>query len=161
MEWTTSLKRFAEHLPKDGDKELSLLKCHLLIEELLTVIIERNMMRPEFLQDINLSFHHKLVLAQGFTSSSQHEWIWSASAALNVARNALAHNLDKKVVDEKLEKFMNCVERVEGPPSADAFNGPMQRFQLSAFKVFMHTLHTAQLDPSDIKIKIILGDSAA
>jgi hypothetical protein len=147
MEWTTSLKRFAEHLPKDGDKELSLLKCHLLIEELLTVIIERNMMRPEFLQDI--------------TGRSQHEWIWSASAALNVARNALAHNLDKKVVDEKLEKFMNCVERVEGPPSADAFNGPMQRFQLSAFKVFMHTLHTAQLDPSDIKIKIILGDSAA
>ena len=160
MEWTTSLVRFAEHLPENGDKELSLLKCHLLVEELLTLIIERNMKRPEFLQDINLSFHHKLVLAQGFTGGSRHEWVWKAIAALSVARNALAHNLDKKVVDEKLEKFMNCVESVEGPPPADAFNGPMQRFQLSACKVFMHTVDIAQFDPSDIKIKIILGNGA-
>jgi len=34
----TPLIRFIEHLPKNGDLELSLLKCHLLVEEVLTKV---------------------------------------------------------------------------------------------------------------------------
>jgi hypothetical protein len=161
MEWTTSLSRFAEYLPKDGNAELSLLKVHLLIEELLNLVIERNMKRPDFLQEARLPFEKKLVLAQGFLNgASDAEWVWRAIGLLNQARNKLAHNLDNEVIERKLDAFINCVESVEGPPPADAFNGPMQRFQLSAFKVFMHTVHVVQIDPSDVKIKIVLGGGA-
>jgi hypothetical protein len=132
-----------------------------LIEELLTLVIERNMKRPEFLQKARIEFDKKLVLAQGFLAGvSEAEWVWKAIVKLNEARNKLAHNLDTETVERKLEAFMDCVERVEGPPPADAFNGPMQRFQLSAFKVFMHTVHIIQVDPSDVRINIILGNGA-
>jgi hypothetical protein len=155
------LSRFVEHLPKDGDLELSLLKVHLLIEELLTLVIERNMKRPEFLEKARPEFQKKLYLAQGFLAGvSDTEWVWKAIFKLNEARNKLAHTLDKEELNQKLEAFMQFVESIDGPPPADAFNGPMQRFQLSAFKVFMHTVHTVQFDPSDVKIKIILGDRA-
>lgn len=161
MEWTTSLLRFAEHLPKDGNAELSLLKTHLLIEELLNLAIERNMKRPDFLQKSQLQFEKKLVLTQGFlVGHSESEWVWKAITKLNEARNKLAHNLDKELVEKKLESFINCVEKVDGPPPPDAFNGPMQRFQLSAFKVFMHTLSAIQIDKSDEKINIILGNGS-
>lgn len=161
MEWTTSLHRFAEYLPKDGNADLSLLKVHLLVEELLNLVIERNMKRPDFLQEARLPFQTKLVLAQGFLNgTSDAEWVWRAIGKLNEARNKLAHNLDNEVIERKLDAFIECVESVEGPPPAEAFNGPMQRFQLSAFKVFMHTVHVVQIDPSDVKIKIALGDGA-
>lgn len=161
MEWTASLKRFVDVLPKDGNAELSLLKVHLLIEELLNMAIERNMKRPDFLRESQLPFQKKLVLAQGFlTRVPEDEWVWKAIVKLNEARNKLAHNLDGEAVERKLEAFMSCVESVEGAPPADAYNGPMQRFQLSAFKVFMHTVHAIEVDPSDVKIKIILGSSA-
>jgi hypothetical protein len=161
MEWTTSLSRFVEYLPQDGNAELSLLKVHLLIEELLNLVIERNMKRPDFLQEARLPLEKKLVLAQGFLNgASDAEWVWRAIGLLNQARNKLAHNLDNEVIERKLDAFINCVESVEGPPPADAFNGPMQRFQLSAFKVFMHTVHVVQIDPSDVKIKIVLGGGA-
>lgn len=161
------LARFVAHLPENGDKELSLLKCHLMIEEVLTVIIERHMVRPEFLQKAardgrDLRFQDKLLLAKCLTLSSEDDWIWKAIAALNAARNRLAHRLDRKEVDAKLEEFMNCVERSvkEGPPPADAFVGKMQRFQLCACRLFMETVHRAEVDPSDIRIKDILGDRA-
>jgi len=161
MEWTTSLRRFAEYLPKDGNTELSLLKVHLLIEELLNLVIERNMKRPDFLQEARLPFEKKLVLAQGFLNGvSEAEWVWRAIGKLNEARNKLAHNLDNEAIERKLDAFINCVERVEGPPPADALNEPMQRFQLSALKVFMHTAHVVQIDPSDVKIKIVFADGA-
>ena len=159
MYFVPHLKRFCDHLPKDGNAELSLLKVHLLIEEIINLAIERNMKRPDFLRKSGLSFAQKLVLAQGFlTGTSDAEWVWKAIEKLNEARNKLAHNLDKEVAEQKMEAFMKRVEDVEGPPPDDAFNGPMQRFQLSAFKVFMHTLHVVEIDPSDVKIRIILGN---
>ena len=101
----------------------------------------------------------KLHLAQGFLAGApETEWVWKAILKLNDARVKVAHTLDKEEVAQKLEAFMKFVESVDGPPPADAFNGPMQRFQLSSFKVFMHTLHAVQIDPSDVKIKIILGN---
>jgi hypothetical protein len=161
MEWTTSLARFAEYLPKDGNAELSLLKVHLLIEELLNLVIERNMKRPDFLQKARLPFERKLTLTQGFLNgASEAEWVWTAIGKLNEARNRLAHSLDNEVVERKLDEFINCVESVEGPPPADALDGPMQRFQLSALKVFMHTVHVVQIDPSDVKMNISLRDRA-
>ena len=160
LEWTTSLARFAEYLPKDGNAELSLLRVHLLVEELLNLVIERNMKRPDFLRKARLPFEKKLILTQGFLSGvSEAEWIWAAIGKLNEARNKLAHNLDNEVIERKLDEFINCVENVEGPPPADAFNGPMQRFQLSGLKVFMHTVRVVQIDPSDVKISIVIGDS--
>lgn len=159
MEWMTSLNRFAEHLPKDGNTELSVLKTHLLIEEVLNLVIERNMKRPEFLQKARLEFEKKLQLVQGFlVGAPEDEWVWKSIAKLNEARNKLAHNLDNEVVERKLEAFMSSVESAVGPPPADAFHGPMQRFQLSAYALFMHTVQIIQRDASDVKISIVLGN---
>jgi hypothetical protein len=159
MYFVPHLKNFIEHLPKDGNAALSLLKVHLLIEEIFNLVIERNMKRPDFLRKSRLSFAQKLVLAQGFLSgASDAEWVWKAVEELNEARNKLAHNLDKRKMEGRLEAFIKRVEDVEGPPPDDAINGPMQRFQLSALKVFMHTVHIVEIDPSDVKIKIILGN---
>ena len=162
MYFAPYLAKFVKHLPEDGNAELSLLKAHLLIEEILSLAIERNMKRPDFLRKSQLSFEQKRVLAQGFLSgASDCEWVWEAIEKLNRARNKLAHHLDNEVLEKKMEAFMQYVDNVEGPPPDDAFNGPIQRFQLSAVKVFLHTLHIVEIDPSAVKIQIMLGDRKA
>ena len=65
MEWTTSLSRFAEHLPKDGNAELSLLKVHLLIEELLNLVIVRNMKRPRIPRESSTRLHEEVAPGSG------------------------------------------------------------------------------------------------
>lgn len=58
------LVRFMKYLPKDGDEDLALLKCHLLVEEMLTKLIERNLSHPEHLIDARLGFFQKMCIAR-------------------------------------------------------------------------------------------------
>ena len=143
------LERFFGHLPKDGDIELSLLKCHLLVEEVLSKIISTGVRRPNHIKEARLSFKQKLLLARAVAVSQSHEWIWTSAIKLNDARNELAHGLETNRIKEKVEAYIQFVESKCGAPNADLIAGPLQRVQWAAFHTFSGLTAIALSNPAN------------
>jgi hypothetical protein len=136
------LVRFIQHLPKNGDTELALLKCHLLIEEVLTRLIARAAKNPALLPKARLTFAQKVWMARSLTDLETQAWAWEA------LKNELAHALEVSEVNKKVEEFTLCVERYKGIPPPEVIGGPLGRFQLAAFMVFSFLAGQAHFDPT-------------
>lgn len=150
------LIRFFKHLPKSGDVELAVLKCHLLCEEVLTKLIERHLRYPEHLLNAKLSFAQKISLAK-CCSGNNVEWLWPALHKLNKARNQLAHGLSSEILDAKLQEFIAHVEASEGTTPPEMTQPPFGKFQWAAFRVFASLAVIAHFDPTELKIPSLLG----
>jgi hypothetical protein len=152
----TSLVRFMKHLPKDGDEELALLKCHLLVEEVLTKLIERRLRHASYLREARLSFEKKVWIARSLNDLEEPAWVWPAVKRLNEARNALAHGLEVENIRRKIETFIGLVEAQEGPPNPEQLRGAIGRFQWAAFHVFSLLAAHAHVDFSALRIPTLL-----
>lgn len=151
------LTRFIEHLPKNGDVELGLLKCHLLIEEVLTKLISSAAINPEFLAKARLTFAQKICLARALSRVDRDDWMWVALKKINDARNELSHGLLPDQINAKLEDFIAFVEASQGMPSKTALSPFFGRFHWAAFKLFSHIVGYAHFDPTALKIPTALS----
>ncbi len=101
------LINFMKHFPfKSEDIISTVLKGHLLIEEILVRFIEKKLKRPNELK--NFKFYHFLCLAKAF-EPKDNDWVWIACEKLNNLRNKLAHNLDPKGIKDIEQDFINIV----------------------------------------------------
>lgn len=151
------LLRFLEHLPKSGDFELTLLKVHLLIEELFTVIISKAAKNPQYIPTAGLGFSQKLKMARAFSTLEAHEWIWGACKKLNEARNLLSHELDAQKIEDKAEEFIKVIST-----QADVHNLANEKFtsfHLASFILFSSLSGYAHYEPPPLRIKTILGSA--
>ena len=155
------LLRFMKTLPKSGDVELSLLKVHLLIEEMLTVIISKSFKNPSHLKEARLSFSQKIKLARAADGIPHEEWVWKALDLLNKARNELSHNLTAEEITEKLENFTSYVELHHKELPRENSSEKFTRFHWSVFVVYMLISTVANFDPASIRYKTLLGGSYA
>lgn len=130
------LVRFIEHLPRDGDIELSILKCHLLIEELLSKIINNEAKNSKYIDKANLRFIQKVYLARAFNQGTDDIWPWDAIKKLNDTRNKLAHGLSLVEINSRCNSFIEIVEKTQGRPEEDLLGPTFKRFHWAAFKVF-------------------------
>jgi len=128
--------KFLECLPKNGDVELSLLKTHLLIEEVLTKIITDRALNPEYIEASKLQFHQKVNLAKAFSHIHNEGWLWGAIKKLNNARNKLSHNLSNSEISEKIEEFICFVESEQTKPEEPHLSEKFGRFHFAIFQVF-------------------------
>ncbi|MNR32234.1 hypothetical protein D3C85_1497990 [compost metagenome] len=114
-------------MPTEQDAELTLLKGHLLIEEILTAVIMNGVKRPKHLDFARMQFHQKMKLARAVFPGEDPDWIWVALKSLNDARNKLAHGLDQAATATAVKKLIDYVlnfdpisgevlERGEEPP---------------------------------------------
>lgn len=147
------ITRFMEHLPRDGDVELSVLKGHLLVEEALTRLIAQSFNNPDYLPDAGLKFSQKVVLAKAVDKLDHQIWIWGALDRLNKARNALSHLLDDKKLEQRIKDFVEYVETNEESPKSEE-TPPFSRFQWAVFRVFSVISVRAQFDPAETRRKI-------
>jgi hypothetical protein len=85
--------RLMEHLRSDT-AALVALKGHLVIEEKLTIVLEKFVFHPEHLEDARLSFAHRLAICRSLSLDQNRNSIWNLVGRLNTLRNALAHSLD-------------------------------------------------------------------
>lgn len=151
------LLRFMETLPKSGDIELTLLKCHLLIEEVLTQIISKALNNSEHVKAARLSFAQKIVITRASTELSHAPWIWQALKLLNQARNELSHNLTSHEIDEKLEKFITHVKVHNSEMPDRALSEKFTRFHWAVFATYTVLSSHANFDPASIKPLTILS----
>ncbi|WP_158684635.1 hypothetical protein [Pseudoalteromonas sp. T1lg48] len=101
------LNRFIAHLPLDStDKVTVVLKGHLLVEELLTEFVGLNFSRPNKLKDARFSFHHLLCIARAISKEDSNDNLWSSIEKLNGLRNKLAHSLEPKDLEKRINDFI-------------------------------------------------------
>jgi hypothetical protein len=103
-------ERFIRLLPTIDDPALVVLKGHLLIEELLNDIIENCCDLPQYVSEAKLSFIQKTKLARAFLGKNiKGENIdepWRSLEELNSLRNHLAHHVEPKDLDKKIDMFI-------------------------------------------------------
>lgn len=96
--------------PQVGDPTYSLLKAHLLFEELLNSYLTRNIAHPSALDGARLTFAQTLAVAR---ASSRHiepeHWVWKAISDLNRIRNSLSHEAQPKDLPKKMTDYVAFV----------------------------------------------------
>lgn len=152
------LLRFMETLPKSGDVELTLLKCHLLVEEALTKIISNSLKNPKYVSEAKLTFAQKIQLTRASTDLSHATWIWQALKLLNQARNKLSHNLTSSEIEEKLEIFITYVKSHNSEIPEEAISDKFSRFHWAVFATYTVVASHANFEPTN---KTLVGSGNA
>ena len=96
--------------PSVGDPTYSILKAHLLFEELLNTYLMRVLPHASALTEARLSFAQTLAITR---ASSVHiapdHWVWKAVADLNRLRNLLSHEAQPKDLPKKMGEYISFV----------------------------------------------------
>lgn len=111
--------------PLAGDPTYSLLKAHLLFEELLRAYIARMLPHAEALQGGRFSFSQLLLIAKASSIHAEPgHWVWRAMSELNKIRNMLSHESAPKDISIRLERYAKIsIEGCGVPlPAADSVN---------------------------------------
>ena len=107
--------RFLLRFPAKGDRDLVILKGHLLIEEQLHKFVNEKLANPSALSD-RFTFHHYLCLARAVTTDLTMDWIWDGASRLNALRNLIAHSVEPKDVQQKIDDFVALVGQNQTSP---------------------------------------------
>lgn len=91
-------QRFEKHFASHMDDMTLILKCHLMLEEMLRDFCSEMVPRPQHLKDLRFSFAQILDLSkalypQGIELGALAE-LWSLCDKINRIRNMMAHALD-------------------------------------------------------------------
>ena len=148
---------FFDHVPNNGEIELTLLKGHLLIEKLLHKELIRTSRNPEVIEKMNISFSTMIGLVRSY-SDLEKEWIWPALKMLNQARNQLAHSLSKKEIEEKVDGFVKFVLKHESKITEEVINERFTHFHWALYKLYISIAVHVHLDRNSIKIPTIFDN---
>src|SRR5260221_8851296 len=124
-EYFDARKRFETYLPMGQDRELLILKGHLLIERMLETYLSQNLANPQELAESRLRFGQKLSLVAALHKQPGSAWLWAVLRRLNGLRNELAHKIESAKFDALLEQFITEVEAspelryVDTPPNEE------------------------------------------
>jgi hypothetical protein len=101
-------ERFMEHMHQVDDVAVTILKGHLLIEEIIDNILEMIFFHAEELPGARLTFIQKVALARAYALRKNKDQEWNLVLAINELRNGTAHEL----VGEKRRRKLDEVRKV-------------------------------------------------
>ncbi len=117
VELADKTSRFIELMPLGEDQILTILKGHLLIEELITELLKIKLEQSGNPLDIkvgsNTMFAQKLNL---YWAIAQHDLefdVWCFLKELNSIRNKMAHTVEPQGIDEKVKSFNDAISAHE------------------------------------------------
>lgn len=99
-----SHNHFLEHMPNDdADVALIVLKGHLLIEQRVHEFIAERILAPNALDGARLTSHQAISLAESLCLPNEEpQQLWALLRRVNSLRNALAHNLEPKDIENRI-----------------------------------------------------------
>ena len=111
-----------------GDPTFSILKAHLIFEEVLRTYLERNLPNAKALSGARLSFAQILGMVRSLQPPELDDWQWEAVAKLNSLRNQFSHHLAPSERDAKIDAYVSFVTAGFGrplpPPEASLASPP-------------------------------------
>ena len=113
------LLRAQDELGQVDPSVQAILTGHLLVEELLTSLLEKLVTDQVSLQRADLRFFQRvqLVRALGPEDNAYSPSAWTLINKLNELRNALAHTLDRERRSRKTTEFLAQYRSIEPNPS--------------------------------------------
>jgi len=102
-----AFQEYLNHMPKDNDPLLLVLKGHLLIEQQLGGILAVAIPSVEYLELGKRKFIEKLRLCRSFARTQQASPAWELMLAINTLRNAYAHSLEPPDLQTKTDRVIN------------------------------------------------------
>ncbi len=109
--------RFMNLVPYNEDKTLIILKGHLLIEELITELLKTKLKNDNPLEikvTPSMMFARKLNLCWALIRTDIKIDIWGHLKELNSIRNKMAHSIEPKGINDKIEQFTKTISQHEG-----------------------------------------------
>jgi hypothetical protein len=94
-----------EGVKKLDELRVAVIKWHLLVEQALDSFLSTSLFNPEHMSIDRMNFHPKGNLALALSLKEDKDPIWAVFWAVNQLRNKIAHNVESKVVEEKM-KFL-------------------------------------------------------
>ena len=113
MEFDNSFLDLVQVLEDINDIELSLLKCHLLIEQELDRVLLIGSEKPKYISESRLNFSNKIALVRAFHDSKCEPWVWGALSKLNKVRNLMAHNLSSTEIEIEITAYTILLKNEE------------------------------------------------
>ena len=104
-----SFRKFYTLLPRSSDLSLLILKLHLLVEEQVRAFVDERLPNNEALAAARLECHQAICLAEALSTEEVHPVLWEAARKLNSLRNHIAHNLDLKGVEDRMNYIAEMV----------------------------------------------------
>lgn len=100
------IERYIKYLHREQDVLPIVLKGHLLLESLLDQIIEAISPNPQYIQELNLMFYKKVLLARAMSWDKHEIEMWELIIAINSLRNELAHHLEGSNLENKIQNVL-------------------------------------------------------
>ena len=97
--------------PTPGDPTYSVLRAHLLFEEMLWTHLDRKLPNPAALKGARLTFSQILAIVRANTEASANAWEWVALGKLNKIRNLLSHESRPKLLPKKIDEYVQFYVR--------------------------------------------------
>lgn len=91
------------------DPTFSILKAHLIIEEVLRTYLERTLPNAKALTGARLTFSQVLSLVRSLQLPEHDDWQWDALAKLNSLRNQFSHHLAPDELNAKIDAYVSFV----------------------------------------------------
>ncbi|MEO3684034.1 hypothetical protein ABHN84_17320 [Shewanella vesiculosa] len=113
MEFDSPFLELVNVLEDINDIELSLLKCHLLIEKELERVVIIGAEKPKYISESRLTFSNKIALVRSFHNSRCEAWVWGAINKLNKVRNLMAHNFSSAEIENEITSFTTLIKNEE------------------------------------------------
>lgn len=126
-----AFRRFLTLLPHGKDRRLVVLQAHLLIEEQLRQLVEERLKNIHAIDEAALDFHQCACVAQSFFPPDHLPWLWTGVKKLNKIRNHIAHKLDSKGLQDRMDDLVNSF-----PSGFKAFDDEISRFELTLWSLF-------------------------
>jgi hypothetical protein len=111
-EKTADLNRFLRLLPEEKGKDLTILKGHLLIEEVLGDLLKKSLKNSNPLTlkvGERMMFSEKLKFCWALNRERIKDEVWCWLKELNQIRNAMAHTVEPKGIDDRIAKLTGAV----------------------------------------------------
>jgi len=141
--WLHDLMRFMKHFPlRTQDVSLTVLKGHLLTEELLREFINDKVKHPSHVRDAGLRYIQCVHVARAF-SLNPEDWVWDALVRLNAIRNKLSHALEPDGLDDAVSSLLQLVRHHDPREIPDELRGLFTPLGMAVFS--MHAALSAQL----------------
>jgi hypothetical protein len=144
--------RFLKLLPHGRDRELVILKAHLLVEEQLRQLIAERVRNREVLPKARLTFSQCISVARAFFPAGHDPSLWKGLEQLNEIRNAFSHQLSPARIDDRIAAF-SVTMQPNGPVNDD----PAVNFELALWSLFVSVSHLLE-KPSAQVLKLVPRD---
>ena len=101
-------KQFDQFWSKENDTLGLVLKCHLIVEAVMTECLRVSFPGIDDFESARLTFSQKHHLLTGWMFG--FPWVKEGVRALNTLRNKVAHKIDYEIREEDLVKIYSCMD---------------------------------------------------